>query len=557
LVQIVVLLCALGGRAVAEDREPFAIARFENTKQSSSYAYLEAGLPALIAERFSGAGRLRFVGGPGNYGQSAGARWVVEGRFTPQPNWRIEIQIQVRKRQAQAVAGAQAGSQVAAAVRTGSRLDLLRLASEAAGEAFAAALALPSPVTPVVPLKPFGRDPYAFVLYGRGASTYWHDKIHQRQSEKTKRWLDRSLLIDPAVPETLRLLGQLHLDTGHPEKARSPWTQALSARPNYVAVHVALAQLDRAERSPSAEARYAQVVALDPYDTDARQAHGEILFESGKLAAAQAELEKVIQGRPDDVRAHRTLALILASRRAGPDLAAQLENVLRLDPDNLEARIDLAAAYLGLDRFSDAEATYTEILRHKPRHPGALKLAGDLAWARRDTQRALALYRRLRWIVPDDPRPFFLLGAIYYETGNWDAAQRVFTEGAYYAGMRGAALSNLGAVALRRGRPREALWLLAEAVKHQPGKALVRYNYAIALRDVNRHVDALNQVHAAAALDAADASIHFFAGVLALRLGLLREAAQSFREAARLDPKHESARHNLALLGPVADASGK
>jgi Flp pilus assembly protein TadD len=213
--------------------------------------------------------------------------------------------------------------------------------------------------------------------------------------------------------------------------------------------------------------------------------------------------------------------------------------------------MDLAAAYASVGKATEAEAVYDEVLQRKPRFASALKLAGDLARARGDVKKAADLYGKLRWVAPQDPRPVFLLGAAQYDAGNLDAAERLFSEGTRYPGMMGEAYSNLGAIALRRGNAKEALWLLSRAAKKRPGKATVRYNYAMALYNSNRHADALNELRTAATLDPADGGVRFFAGVVELRLGLIREAEISFREALRLDPRNEDARHNLALLEPL------
>jgi Flp pilus assembly protein TadD len=145
----------------------------------------------------------------------------------------------------------------------------------------------------------------------------------------------------------------------------------------------------------------------------------------------------------------------------------------------------------------------------------------------------------------------FLLGAAYYAAGNYLLAQRMFEAGAQYPGMLPEAYANLGAIALKEGKPKEALFFLSRAAKRRPHKAQVRYNHALALRALERHADALNELRAAQAADPNDAGVHFLAGVVALRLGLLVEAERDFREALRLDPQHDDARHNLALLEPV------
>ena len=152
-------------------------------------------------------------------------------------------------------------------------------------------------------------------------------------------------------------------------------------------------------------------------------------------------------------------------------------------------------------------------------------------------------------------RPVFLLGSAYYLSGRLDAAERMFTEGARYPGMLGDAYSNLGAIAVRRGQVKEALWFLSRAAQRRPGKAQVRYNYGLALRAAERFEDALGELQAAVKIDPNDADFRFASGVVALRLGRSAQAQADFQEALRIDPAHENARHNLALLESVRGQS--
>ena len=425
------------------------------------------------------------------------------------------------------------------------------VAVDAALAAFRQALGDRAPAGKAVLIQRFGRDPYAFVLYGRGVATYLGLGGRHHSQEEAIKILGRSLVFDPKVPETRRFLGAIHLENGRPGHARAMWSVAVEARPDYLAALAGLAALDRSEGSAAARDRYARLVELDPADLDVRRAYGEVLAEAGQLAQAQAELNKVLQASPDDLRARRALALVLASRRAGSELVADLEEVVRLQPDSVDARMDLGAAYLGVGKRSEAEAVYDEVLRRRPRSAAALKLCGDLARARGDLKKATSLFGKLRWIAPDDPRPVFLLGTSFYEAGNLNAAERWFTEASKYPGMLGEAYGNLGVIALRRGQPKEAQWFLSRAAKRRPQRALVRYNHALALFSNSRPEDALNELHAAQALEPSDAATQFFTGVVALRVGLVPEAERCFREALRLDPQNEDARHNLALLEPL------
>jgi tetratricopeptide (TPR) repeat protein len=114
--------------------------------------------------------------------------------------------------------------------------------------------------------------------------------------------------------------------------------------------------------------------------------------------------------------------------------------------------------------------------------------------------------------------------------------------------VRADALGNLGALALRRGELKQALTFLDRAAKLRPDRAAIRFNHAMVLHRLGRHVEALGELQAAETLDPTDAAVRFFAGVVALRLGLLDEAATSFKDTLALEPGHEDARHNLNLL---------
>jgi protein O-GlcNAc transferase len=408
-------------------------------------------------------------------------------------------------------------------------------------------------------MAPFARDPYAFVLYGRGVAAYTGlegkagDKAGAKLAgaEAALKPLSKSMVIDPKVPETRRYVGLIHLAAGRPGHARAMWSYAVDIRPDYEAAVLGLALLDRTQGLPTARERYARVLELDPDDVEARRAYGELLSEAGQLDEAQVELERVVAVVPGDLRARRALALVLAARRAGGELADELGEIVRLDPEDVDARLELGAAYAAIGKVDAALQTYEEVLRRRPKNAAALKIAADLYRAKGEPAKAASYYEKLRRMAPEDPRPVFLLGASYYDAGRLDAAERMFTEGARFPGMLGDAYSNLGAIAYKRGHMKEAVWFLSRAAQRRPGKSGVRYNYALALQAVERYEEALKELESAASAAPTDPEVRFLSGVIALRLGRLADAEAFFQETLRLDPNNDSAKHNLALLASL------
>jgi Flp pilus assembly protein TadD len=556
-------LAAVPAVALAADahKEGFAVEPFTNVKHSAGLHHLSYALPALVAERFAQAGPLRFAGRDDLFSRTppAGTRWLVRGAFDPQSDGKVAVTVEVARAEAP-------GEILSRATRAGVRDALANTALDAAAAAFAS---LPGAGLGAEALAaaraPFNHDRYAFTLYGRAVAAYHGGGGVTRPTPQGKpraaraiELLQHALRVDPSIPEVRRFMATALLATGQAAPARAMLTYALDVRPDYVLALRALAALDRASGLPIAREHYARLVDLDPDDVDARRAYGEMLLETGRLAEAEAQLHAVLEASPDDARARRHLITALSSRQQGPELAAQLEEALKRDPDNLDARLDLAAAYLSLGRKPEAAAVYEEVLRRRPRHPGALKLAADLARERGDLTKASSYYGRLRVLAPQDPRPVFLLAAAYAEAGDLDKAERWFSDGAQYPGMLPDAYSNIGALELRRGDPKQALWFLSRAAKRRPQRVTVRYNHALALHELGRDAEALEEVHAAAALEPDDADVQFLAGVVAVRLGRLEEAKQSFATTVGLDPQRADAVQNLALLSaprPAPDAS--
>lgn len=545
-------------------RQRFVTTPFTNTpvrpgaSRARGLDFLQAALPALIAERLPLHPALRFGGPPALIERArfdetlaraaaAGVRFVVAGSFLRKPDWKLQVTVEIYDR------GVKAGE----ASVVGGRDDVARTSLAAALDAFAAAGVGTRGDARAAITAPFSRDPYAFVLYGRGVAASLGLDGRPASAERALASLSRSLVIDPRVPETRRYTGLLHLEEGRPGHARAMWSYAVDIRPAYTAAVLALAQLDRTQGLPTARERFGRVLELDPDDLEARRAHGELLSEAGQLDQAQAELEKVVAAVPGDLRARRALALVLAGRRAGGELARELAEIVRLDPEDLDARLELGAAYAGVGNVDAALEAYEEVLRRRPRHAAALKIAADLHRAKGEPAKAAAYYERLRRLAPDDPRPVFLLGAAYYDAGRLDAAERMFTEGARFPGMLGDAYSNLGAIAYRRGRYKEAIWFLSRAAQRRPGKAGVRYNYALALQALARFDDALKELDAAAAAAPTDAEVRFLSGVVSLRMARLADAEAFFQETLRLDPAHASAKYNLALLSSLRSGNSE
>ncbi|HEY0707387.1 MAG TPA: hypothetical protein VGG33_11355, partial [Polyangia bacterium] len=201
-----------------EVRRPhgFAVEPFRNVRGIRALSHLGHGLPALIAERLGNTPWVRFETFPELFPVVApeAAAYRVGGSFERGADWKVTVTVEVRASQAPEVV-------IGRGVRTAHVNEAAAMAVEAAVAAFAAvpAIALPAAEVDKVTTARFARDPYAFVLYGRAWAAFVGGGPAPARLERTRKVAMKSLVIDPRVPETRRLLAEMHLQAGRPGHA--------------------------------------------------------------------------------------------------------------------------------------------------------------------------------------------------------------------------------------------------------------------------------------------------------------------------------------------------
>jgi tetratricopeptide (TPR) repeat protein len=125
------------------------------------------------------------------------------------------------------------------------------------------------------------------------------------------------------------------------------------------------------------------------------------------------------------------------------------------------------------------------------------------------------------------------LGLAFYKTAMYDEAQREFRRVVELAPGDQQAHFFVGLVALRQGRPAEALDALRHAAERQP-RAAVLHDLAVALEELGRFGDAEATFEAAAGRAPADARVLAGKGICVLRAGRAAEAVGILDQAREL-----------------------
>ncbi|MBX7168935.1 MAG: tetratricopeptide repeat protein [Pirellulales bacterium] len=275
---------------------------------------------------------------------------------------------------------------VAAMVERGS-LSLAAGDKAAAESVFAAALKL-------APDEVAALDGYGQSLSG---SIRGHDAIAAFR---------RALKFDPHRAETHLHLGHALLHNGDTQGALASFETALSLRPGSAAAYLGLAMANSRFPEQDREAIYRSIdnaqkaLQVNPQLAEARalliaghRRLSELLSAEGQTAAAEEELQAILQIAPDEFETLCTLGNLLLTQQRYAEAEARFKGSLGVQPSHLESRYGLGIAYWSLNNPAEAEACFREVLAARPNHPGSLYQLALIQSSNGRIAEALAGYR--------------------------------------------------------------------------------------------------------------------------------------------------------------------
>lgn len=279
------------------------------------------------------------------------------------------------------------------------------------------------------------------VLLALTYSARWGDR---EQPDRQGELLSEALAAGGSVAVTARLaLGELYLRHGRVGEAAVQLARASEAA-DVPAAHRGLAHaLDR--MGQPAEAAYHRGMAavgaghadealrefetmarLAPDDRRAPQLISQALVQQNDLNAALTAARRLYDRgdrSPDLLERLATLLLLTHDRRLSRRIG---EEWLKVQPDSARPLTHLGKVALADLRLKEAVALYEQAVAKEPRQMEPLVgLAEALAHqpSPENLERAVALLRRATALAPEDPRPWYLLGARLQQQGRLEEAR--------------------------------------------------------------------------------------------------------------------------------------
>ncbi|HZJ71830.1 MAG TPA: tetratricopeptide repeat protein, partial [Planctomycetota bacterium] len=167
-------------------------------------------------------------------------------------------------------------------------------------------------------------------------------------------------------------LGLIYLDQERQDLAELVLRKALEADAKLPAAHnaMALLALQRGQDQLAFE-RFDTATALDPAYVDARFNKAAVLLDAGDYARAKAELDEVVQQRPDDLDAQVALGVAQRGLKSFDQARATWEDVVRKAPRRGHTRGDALfnLAVLEMDHLNNDKAALAALDRYLQEAP--------------------------------------------------------------------------------------------------------------------------------------------------------------------------------------------
>ncbi len=235
----------------------------------------------------------------------------------------------------------------------------------------------------------------AYPGYPRLYQERGHCHAFLRQAPEAIRAFTHAVALNPALPGSWRMLASLHRMVGN------------SVEADVAAQHLA------------------KLATLAPEVVTARS-----MLADGNDGEADALIRGYLHRAPKDFEAMRVLAQVAHRNEFSREAALLLEEVLAAKPDYRPARHDYVLALMAMHRHKQAREQIETLIAAEQGNPAYRMTLASILVGQGSTQEAIALYRELLLVRPDDPELHLSLGHALKTQGERTASERAYGKAA-------------------------------------------------------------------------------------------------------------------------------
>jgi tetratricopeptide (TPR) repeat protein len=344
-----------------------------------------------------------------------------------------------------------------------------------------------------------------------GPLTQAREALGRNDLSKAETILTEALSATPESAQAHHLMGLVRLAAFQPEQARPWFEKALQLDPSLVESALALGDLhEAAGRRQEAALLYAQAFAKAPGDPNVLLRMGTMEALAGRLPTALRHLEAVPE-----------------SRRTA---------------EHWEA---LGRTYLSLDRPSEAENAYVQVLKEDSLSVSTLRTLSGIALKRGDSGRAWEYAAQARRAAPSSPQVLFDYAQVSMVHDLIAEAINTLQLLLFMEPENPDYLFALGTASLRNVTFREAAGYFQRYLKLRPDDPPGEYWLGFSLYTNNEPEQAERHLKRALELDPSLINSYYYLGMIEFARGNDEAASTHFQEALKASPQD----HGLARFG--------
>jgi tetratricopeptide (TPR) repeat protein len=299
-------------------------------------------------------------------------------------------------------------------------------------------------------------------------------------------------------------------------------------------------------RLDSAERLLDAAIKTNPKDIDALLQRGELYIATERFMQAQADLNKVLDLRPESAVLHYVLAKLEQGRGSDPGYRQELTETLRLNPGLLKARLDLAKRLTA----GNAPESAIKLLDEAPASDkNNLELLAERNWALLAMKNYNDLRTALKAELGAARLPDLLLqdGWLKIRDRDYVAARASLEEGLQKAPSDSRVLVALGALYRAQNKTAEFTERLRQ-YSQQNKSAEVQFFIGDWLRQMGDHAGARAFLLAAKAADPSFHEVDLALAALDMAEGNLEGARTLLNQLTNLRDRDVSLRVQIAAL---------
>lgn len=372
---------------------------------------------------------------------------------------------------------------------------------------------------------------------------------------KAELVLNRALKLKPDSPDTLYWLAQAATQQKRPVDALDLLVRAHKLAPENADIIFLLARTSMTQNYfedaiPLLEAG----LKTSPKRADLRAALGESYFMSGKVEAAIAEFQKLIEMDPT-ARSYAFMGLSYRHLGRFEEAMKYFQEGLKLDPHNVSCLFNVGFIEERQGNHARAEELFQETLRLSPDFPEALLELANLRIANKQFAEAIPLLRRYVRVSRDPAAAYYKLAQAERSLHQTAAAERdlsVFqtlsknaSTGPYPYQHLFDYLDNRSTLA-PEARTQQDLANLTDEISKHPDQPQNLYLLAETYLKLGKLSEAQAAIAQLDQLSSGDYRTQAGVGVLLARFHLYDDAITHFRAALAANPDSDDVKFDLA-----------